>query len=51
MVVRFKIVFPDFLDEKKKNIIRATLAGTERGKTDGMPAGAEAPAEEAKSAE
>ena len=43
LVIRFKILFPDFLDEKKKNTLRVTLAGTERSKTDVVeePVGAE----------
>jgi DnaJ-class molecular chaperone len=51
LVIRFKILFPDFLDEKRKGEIRKSLAGTERGRTDVEQPAAEEPAAAAAAAE
>ncbi|GMI06373.1 hypothetical protein TrRE_jg3156 [Triparma retinervis] len=37
LVIRFKILFPNFLDEGKKKVLRETLAGTVSSETDSVP--------------
>ncbi len=41
LVIRFKILFPNFLEEGKKKVIRETLAGTVTGETDSVDIPAE----------
>ena len=36
LVIRFKILFPNFLDEGKKKVLRETLAGTVAAETDAV---------------
>lgn len=37
LIIRFKILFPNFLDEGKKKVLRETLAGTVSSETDSVP--------------